>query len=142
MALLDFIKNRQQQPAEASQQKPETAKEMYSREASEGRAGQKPVEQIPDNAKSAARDLGARLDNASQPIQQTGPAQASAPEGASGPEPMRQKMTAQDKDAPELSPTSGQMGQTANEKEAAPAQESSEKSQRPTIARPTPSWER
>ena len=148
MAFLDFIKNRQQPGAEQSQQqKPETAKEMYTRQAEQERAGQKPVQQLPDSEKSQARELGARLDKATQHLRQDAAPQTPARADSTGSrEPMRQKMMAQDEHAPALSPTSAQRGQTANEKSPSPA--TSEKTpeqsqQRPqTIARPTPSWER
>jgi hypothetical protein len=148
MAFLDFIKNRQQSAAEQTQQqKPETAKEMYSRQAEQETAGQKPVQQLPDAEKSQARELGARLDKATQHVRQdAAPETPARADSTSSPEPMRQKMMAQDEQAPALSPTSAQLGQTANEKSPSPA--TSEKTpeqsqQRPqTIARSTPSWER
>jgi hypothetical protein len=155
MAFLDFIKYRQsgqQQPVDqsAQQPKPETAKEMYSRQAELERTGQKSVQQMPVAEKSQASALGARLDKATQHIQQNAPSQTPAPaDGTSGPEPMRQNMTGQDKAAPNLSPTSAQMGQTANEKTAAaPSQGETGNTQQPgrqtsqTMARRPPSWER
>jgi hypothetical protein len=46
MAFLDFIKNRQQASQEqSSQPKPETAREMYAREAQQERSNAKPVDQ-------------------------------------------------------------------------------------------------
>jgi hypothetical protein len=141
MSFLDFIKNRQQAEQEqASQPKPETAKEMYSRQAEQESAGRNAVAQIPDADKAQAKELGARLDKATQHIQQGASSSPEAPaDGASSPEPMRQNMTAQDKEAPALSPTSGQRGAVEHEQESpAPSQGS-----RPqTIARTTPSWER
>jgi hypothetical protein len=154
MAFLDFIKNRQAQPESAAQpsqqQKPETARQMYTQQAGQERAAQKSVQHIPEADKSEARDWGARLDKATQHIQHNGGAPAPAPADSTGsPEPMRQNMVAQNKSAPALSPTSAQLGQTANEKSAAqPSAENSkapEKSagqERQTMARRPPSWER
>jgi hypothetical protein len=152
MALLDFIKNRQQQPSgEQSQQpEPETAKEMYSRQAAQEKTDQKPVQQIPEADKSQAKELGARLDKATQHIQQGAPAQTPAPADSTGsPQPMAQKMMNQDTAAPALSPTSAQSGTRESQQEApAPSGESQAKAQgqsqdrAQTIARTRPSWER
>jgi hypothetical protein len=103
-----------------------------------------------DVEKSRARELGARLDKATQHLRQSAPAQTPTPsDSASGPEPMRQRMTGQDREAPALSPTTAQMGQTAREQEAGtPSQEqrpstpAKTQSRPQTIARTRPSWER
>jgi hypothetical protein len=154
MALLDFIKNRQGQSPTAEQQsqqqKPETAKEMYTRQATQERADQKPVQQIPEADKSQAKELGARLDKATQHIQQSAPALTPAPADSTGsPQPMAQKMMNQDTAAPALSPTSAQSGTRESQQEApAPSGESQTKAQgqsqdrAQTIARTRPSWER
>lgn len=155
MGLLDFIKNRQGQSQateqQSQQQRPETAKEMYTRQAAQERASQKPEPQIADAEKSKAKELGGRIDIVAQGTQQIAPAQTPAPQGgASSPEPQRQMMTGQDKVAPPLSPTSAQLGKAAKEQDApAPSQDAAAKSQersqeqaRRTIARTTPSWDR
>jgi hypothetical protein len=154
MALLDFIKNRDgQRPAaeqQSQQQKPENAREMHVLKDAQDKAALKPVPQMPEAEKLKAQELGARLDKATQHIQQNAPTHTPAPaDSTSGPEPMRQNMTGQDKTAPDLSPTSAQMGQVGHEKEAAaPSQEQAEKTQQPTqqpsqtVARRPPSWER
>jgi hypothetical protein len=153
MALLDFIKNRKQQPSteQTQNQKPETAKQMYAREAAQDRANQKPEPQIADAEKVKAKELGARIDAVAQETQQKVPAQTPAPEsGASSPEPQRQMMTAQDKVAPSLSPTTAQAGTPAAEQEKnalakgspAQSQQKSQEPPKPTIARRPPSWER
>ena len=154
MGFLDFIKERGQRPSaeqQSQQQKPETAKEMNTREAAQERPAQKSVAQISDADKSYARELGSRIDQAAQDIQQKAPAQTQAPEDGTGsPEPMRQNMMSQDKAAPALSPTSAQQGKTSNEQDGpAPSEDASSKSQessqeqtRQTIARRPPSWER
>jgi hypothetical protein len=154
MALLDFIKNRDgQRPAaeqQSQQQKPENAKEWHNRRDAELTAAQKPIREISEVDQSKARELGARLDKATQEIQQNAPASTPAPaDSTSSPEPMRQNMTGQEKSAPDLSPTSAQLGQTANEKAAAaPPQPEAEKTQQPgpqagqsKTQRP-PTWER
>jgi hypothetical protein len=147
MAFLDFIRNRQEQSADQSQsQKPETAREMYTREAGQG--AQRTVGELPEAAKEQAREIGARLDKATQHLRQDSAAPSPAPESTGSPEPMRQRMMGQDNAAPALSPTSAQRGAVAHEQESpAPSREESQSiardSQRPqTIARPTPSWER
>jgi hypothetical protein len=150
MAFLDFIRNRQEQSADQSSQsqKPETAREMYSREAGQGAPGQRAVGELPESAREQAREIGARLDKATQHLRQDSAAPSPAPESTGSPEPMRQSMMGQDNAAPALSPTSAQRGAVAHEQESpAPSREESQSiardSQRPqTIARPTPSWER
>jgi hypothetical protein len=150
MAFLDFIKNRQAQQQSVAQPKPETAREMYSRQAEQVRTTQKPVQQMSDAEKMRAREAGARLDKATQHLRQSAPAQTLTPsDSASGPEPMRQNMTGQEREAPALSPTTAQLGQTANEK-GVPEHSQEERTNAPaktqnrpqTIARTRPSWER
>ncbi len=156
MAFLDFVKNRQagQQQAVAGntqEQKPQTAKEMYTQQAAQEKATQKTVDQIPDADKAKAKEVGERIDKATQHLQKNAPAQPSVPaDGTGSPEPMRQNMTAQDKSAPSLSPTSAQKGTPATEKSAAspsteaPAkpQEKPPQRQPQTVPRRPPSWER
>src|SRR5579859_4501115 len=137
MAFLDFIKNREgQRPVaeqQSQQQKPENAREAHILKDAQDKAALKPVQQMPEADKSQARELGARLDKATQHIQQNTPALTSAPaDSTSSPEPMRQNMTGQDKAAPDLSPTSAQLGQVGHEKEAAaPSQEQAQKTRQP-----------
>jgi hypothetical protein len=74
MAFLDFIKDRaqtQQPVAQTSQQpKQESAKEMYTREASQEQATRKPVEQMPEAEKQkaveAAHPAAALMEKATQ----------------------------------------------------------------------------
>jgi len=148
MAFLDFIRNRQEQSAEQPSQKPETAREMYARQAEPGAAALRTVGELPDAAKEQAREIGARLDRATQHLRQDSAATSPSPESTGSPEPMRQSMLGQDNAAPALSPTSAQRGAVGHEQESsASSREESpsvaKDSQRPqTIARPTPSWER
>lgn len=149
MAFLDFIRNRQgqQQAAEpsAQQPKPETAREMYARQADP-----KPLDQLKQTDREQAKDLGARLDKAAQDIRpNAAPPAPSSSDGANSPEAMRQNMTGQENAAPSLSPTSAERGVTEQEKSAAsPSREDGQGSQQTsqersqTIARTTPSWER
>src|SRR5580658_11228328 len=128
MAFLDFIKNRQQQSSgeQTQQQKPETAKEKYSREAVQEKANKKPLDQMPADQQAKAAAVKERMEKATQHMSQNSAAPAAAPaDGASSPQPMRQNMTGQDKTAPALSPTSAQRGQTEKDspgKSNAPAE--------------------
>jgi len=150
MAFLDFIRNRQEHSAEQSSQtqKPETAREMYARQAEQGGAGERTVGELPEADKAQAREIGARLDKATQQLREDRVTPSPVPENAGSPEPMRQNMMGQDNAAPDLSPTSAQRGSVGHEQEAsAPSREESQSpardSQQPqTIARPAPSWER
>jgi hypothetical protein len=148
MAFLDFIRNRQEQSAAQPSQTPETAREMYAREAEQRPTGQRTVGELPEAAKEQAREIGARLDRATQHLRQDSAATSPSPESTGSPEPMRQSMLGQDNAAPALSPTSAQRGAVGHEQESsASSREESpsvaKDSQRPqTIARPTPSWER
>ena len=131
MALLDFIKNRQeQQPVseqQSRQQQPETAKQMYTREAVEAKAAEKPVAQIPESDKASARDIGSRVEQYSQDRAGNGPTAAPA-DSSAAPQAMRQDANGQDKSAPALSPTDGQVAKTALEKAPdSPSQGSQEK---------------
>lgn len=154
MSLLDFIKNRnasQQQSAEGKtpEQKPETAKAMYSREAAREKASQKPVESMSPEHQARAKAVGATLQKATQHIDRiahvppAGPADDAGNRGA-----VRQNQTGQDKTAPALSPTSAEVGRTAEGNAPAPSPEPPAKTQEKpagreqTLPRPRPSWER
>ena len=144
MAFLDFIKygNATQQTAANQSQKPETAKEMYTRQAAQEKPALKPLDQLPADQRAQVDAIKARLEKATQHIDKG--AQAPAPADAGGSrEAVRQNMTGQDKTAPALSPTSAQAGQPATEK-SPQAKEPQEKAPaRPqTLPRPRPSWER
>src|ERR1700722_20055853 len=100
MAFLDWIKSRgaaaKQQPVAQTQQKPETAKQMYAREAIQDAAARKPVSQMLETAKAEARSLGAAIQGGGdQPRQNPLSVSPSAGEGATSPQPMRQNMVAQ-----------------------------------------------
>ena len=159
MAFLDFIKNRQasQQPAVAEKTqgpKPETAKEMYTREAKEPGANGKSFAQLPPEKQADVASIKADLAKSTQTNQQAAPSNTpAAAEGSGSPQAMRQNATNQDKAAPSQSPTSAQMGSTQVEKKtAAPSQEPAGTPSKPsptpasprpqTLPRPRPSWER
>lgn len=153
MALLDFINNRnatQQQPANKSQeQKPETAKEMYTRQAGQDRANEKPLHQMPPNEQAKLESIKATLEKATQHRDHGAHTPGSAQgDSAGNREAVRQNMTGQDKTAPALSPTSVQVGQTTGKDAQAPSNESPTKTpdktdgRAQTMPRPRPSWER
>ena len=140
MALLDFIKNRnaaqQQSVANRPQeQKPETAKEMHTRQAAQDKAAERPI--TPEIKAQADRAM-ATINKASQHLQpQPAPA---APDGGS-PAAHLQKQNHQDNAQPALSPTDGAAGKTAaQDKEKAPEKPVSRTPQ--TVQRRPPSWER
>jgi len=146
MALLDFIKNRggQSQAAEQqSQPQTETAKQMYTREAAEEKVNAKaPDHGMTSEQRAIMSDVQAKLQSQSaQPSQ--APTPTPAPEGAANPQPMQQQGIADDRAAPEMSPTSGLASSRAQDVEGPSAPTSMPtKSQQQTIARPAPSWER
>jgi hypothetical protein len=156
MAFLDFVRNSgtgQEQSAAGNTQtqKPATAKEMYKQQAEQEKPGRKALNQMPPDQQAKVEAISAKLQKATQHIQQKNTVQPGAPsDSGASPEPMRQNMAGQDKAAPALSPTSMQAGITAAEKGAtAPSQESSAKSPekqalraRQTVPRRPPSWER
>ena len=113
MAFIDWIKEKvaaKQQPAPQAQQKPETAKEMYTRESAQDAAQRTPVAQMPESEKAKARELGETINNSSQPKPQNDNVKSETREGATSPQPMRQTMAQNDNHAPALSPTSAQRG--------------------------------
>jgi hypothetical protein len=139
MAFLDFIKNRnaspQQSVAKESQQ-PETAKQMYTREAAQAKS--KPVEQISPDEKAKAADIGTDLKKTMglHGPDGNGPAPAG---GAASPEAVRQNMTGQNRAAEALSPTNMHSGKPVEKETKEPEKP---KSPAPTVPRPRPSWER
>ena len=108
MALLDFIRNRdgQQQTAEPqSQQQPETAKQMYSREAAVDQSA-KPSDLVRSDQQARLAQAQDLFSKGTQESPSAAPLPAPAPEGgATSPQPMRQPMMGQEAVAPELSPT-------------------------------------
>lgn len=138
MALLDFIKNRnaqtQQPAAENTQaQKPETAKQMYTRQASEVKVAQRP---ITPEIKAQADRATAAMEKATQHQQAHS---APAPEGSSNTAHL-QNQNQQDKTQAALSPTDDAKGKTAGQEKQPKPEKAPERPQ--TIARRPPSWER
>jgi hypothetical protein len=153
MALLDFIKNRGGQNSapeqQSQQQQPETAKQMYTRQAAEEPAKAKPIAQIPPDQKARVESVKSDLQKATQVQGQSSEAPITAPQdSATSPQPMAQKSMGQDNVAPALSPTSAKDGvRPSDDKQNAPSEtlsrsEESAQPSRQTIARRPPSWER
>lgn len=143
MAFLDFIKNRGQQSAEqqSQQQKPEISHDA-SRQATQERVAATPTEYVRPEQQGRLAEVQALYNKGTQEASQPIPAPSPAPEdGTTNPQPMRQAMSGQDKAAPDMSPTSAQHGSRAEEVEG-PSAPTHTPSNRETIARPTPSWER
>jgi hypothetical protein len=115
MAFLDFMKERaqgQQPVAQTSQeQKPETAKQMYSREGAQEQATQKPVERMPEPAKQeavdAARPAAKLMEQATSHESKT----QDAPGGhADGKEALMHNQSGQEKSQEAMSPTDSHRG--------------------------------
>jgi hypothetical protein len=139
MSLLDFIKNRRSQQESTDQQpKPETAKEMYTREAIEENANR--VGATPDQEKRA-QQIGEEMRTATQSSPRLTTAPPDAPTDQSGNTAHLQNQSNQDKAQEALSPTDGFAGKTALQ-ETSVAQETTNERKQNTIARPAPSWER
>lgn len=144
MPLLDFIKNRNQPSAEQTEQpRQESAKQMYTRQASEEQAAPKPSEYVRPGQEAKVAEAQALFDKATQEPQSPTPPPTPAPEGATNPQPMQQQGMGQERTAPEMSPTSSIASARAQEVDGPSAPSSTPaKSQQQTVARPTPSWER
>jgi hypothetical protein len=154
MPFLDFIRNRnasrQQQVAQNTQErKPETARQMYARQGAQETAKLTPLDRLPAEQKAKVDAIKATLEKATQHIgQSVGTPSVSAPDTAGDREAMRQKMAAQDKAAPALTPTGMEAGRTAHDQSRTPANAPTPKapekaSPRPqTVPRPRPSWQR
>jgi hypothetical protein len=142
MALLDFIKNRNASPQQSvaettQQQKPETAKEMYSRQAVEDKANR--VAPTPDQ-EARAQKIGEEMRSAMQPQERSSPAPSNAPGEGGTNAAQLQNQNHQGKAQESLSPTDDARGKTAaHERQPAP-EKAAERPQ--TIARRPPSWER
>jgi len=136
---IDWIKSRnaarQQAVAEKPQErKPETAKEMYTRETAQEKTAQRPI--TPEIKAQADRAASAIKEGMQRPSQ----AEPAAPETGGSPTARLQKQDGQEKTQAALSPTDGAAGKT-------PSQESPKKpektTERPkTIPRTPASWER
>jgi len=144
MALLDFIKNRNQPSAEpAEQPKQETAKQMYTRQATEEQTAAKPAEYVRPDQQGRLAEAQALYSKGAQEVPQTTPSATPAPEGTANPQPMKQQLSGQETVAPDLSPTSAQASARAQDVEGPTAPASTPaKSQQQTVARSAPSWER
>jgi hypothetical protein len=146
MGMLDFIKNRgsRQQPPE--QAKPETAKQMYTREAAQEKPSARAINDLSAGDKASLSKAQELFAKGTRQAQESPAMPAPQAEGATAPQPMAQMSMNQDKSAPALSPTSAQQGTRAHEQESpASAKQNPSPSQeqaKPTMARRPPSWER
>jgi hypothetical protein len=143
MAFLDFIRNRGGQQAAVETQAPqaETAKQMYTRQAGDEQTATKPSELVHQNQRTRLAEAQALYDKGTQePPTPTHPP-SPAPAGAANPQPMQQQGIAEDRTAPEMSPTSGLASSRAQDVDG-PSAPAPAKSQQQTVARPAPSWER
>jgi len=141
MAFLDWIKNRRPQTQIAgTKPKPETAKEMYTRQAAQEKTN--PLDRIPADERAKLDAIKGTLERATQHQGRDVPTLAAPADAMGNREALRQNMAGQDKAAPALSPTTTQTGKRATEK--GPSRKTPESTaQRPqTVPRPRPSWER
>jgi len=148
MAFLDFIKNRDGQRSageqSSQQQQPETAKQMYARQATEEQGTPRFSELVQPRQQERLAEAQALYNKGTQ--EPPAPALPPAPTpagGAANPQPMQQPMMGQETVAPDMSPTSAQASARSQDVEgpstSAPAPA---KSQQQTMARLAPSWER
>ena len=147
MGLLDFVKNRNQQQQEKpqEQQKPETAKEMYTRQGQE-QGAQRSVNDLSPQETAKVEAVRSQLDKATS-HQRTESGQPQKQDNSSSPAAVRQNQNAQDKTAPNLSPTSGQAGRSSADQQPSKQEPSKQPEKTPeqrpqTMPRPRPSWER
>jgi hypothetical protein len=90
-----------------------------------------------------AAEAQALFDKATQAPQSPTPPPTPTPEGTANPQPMQQQGIGQERDAPEMSPTSSLASARAQEVDGASAPSSTPaKSQQQTVARPAHSMER
>ena len=145
--MLDFIKNRNsQQQSAAPPAQPETAKQMYTREAVQEKTAAKPLDRIPAEQQQKVEGIKADLQRATQHMGRDVPSASPTPTDATAnPQPMAQMSMNQEKTAAPLSPTTAQAGVRARAREssrtAAPRQEKPQ-DRAQTMARRPPSWER
>lgn len=137
MAFLDFLKQRQaeRQQTQATKPQPETAKQMYTREAARDNAAIKPV--TPELRAQAARVMSA-MDKASYHMQAS--SAQTAPATAGNPAAQVQNQHGQDRTQAALSPTDGVAGKTVTQDRVKPLETPKPKQQ--TVPRRPPSMER
>jgi hypothetical protein len=146
MALLDFVKNRQANQQQdvagkSQQQKPETAKQMYAREAAQEKTNAKPMDQMRPEQQAKVEQIKATLEKSTQHMNRDAAAPASAPANDGGNTAHMQKQNNQEKTQAALSPTDNTAGKTAiRGQDKTPEKAAPEKPQ--TLPRPRPSWER
>ena len=140
MGFIDWINNRKASEPVAHETKPENAKKMYARLDAQERADLRPIDRLSPEQLAKVDAIKERLKH--NALQMSGGDFTPSADGTNGNrEAERQKMTAQDKTAPALSPTSTQAGKTAPEN--APRKRPEKPPARPqTVPRTRPSWER
>ena len=135
MAFLDFLKRGQPARQQAEAPKPETAKQMYTREAAVESAAAKPI--TPEIKAQADRAM-ATMKKASQHVPPASPGVSA--EAAGSPAAQLQNQHGQGKTQAALSPTDGASGKTVSQDQVRPLETPKPKQQ--TVARRPPSWER
>ena len=128
-----------------------TGREMYTRRDAQERATRKPLDSLPPEQRAKVEEIKATLENATRHIHPQAPATSPAPGDESGHrEPLRQQMVAQERTAPNLTPTDMDAGRSAADwKGPEPPDKEPEKTadSRPGqrlqyLPRRPPSWER
>jgi hypothetical protein len=142
MAFLDWIRNRNQQQPVANkpqEQTPETAKQMYTREAAQDEAKRRSLTELPLAVQSRLDGIRETLQRATQYHDPNGGAAAPVG-GMANREALRQNMMGQDRSTPALSPTGMHAG-TPDSERISPL--ITPRVERPkTLPRTPPSWER
>jgi hypothetical protein len=138
MSFLDWMKQRSAPRQDVAQRPEPSWKKPQAQEQ------HNPVAQMSESEKAKAREIGERINRATQYLQGGGQAPQPAPENIGDSGPQRQNQVNQDKQAPALTPTDGDVGRTSQEPARTPPQKAPEKpsqtQQRPVRGRG--GWER
>jgi hypothetical protein len=137
MGFIDWIKNRnaaREQPQKTQERKPETAKEMYAREAVQEKAAERlitpEIKAQAEQAASAIRETGQRPSESAPAVPETG----------SSPIAQLQKQDGQENIQTALSPTDGTAGKMPSQERGKKPEKTVERPK--TIPRTPPSWDR
>lgn len=120
MAFLDWMKTRSA-PRQDVAQRPEPSWQKAQRQEQYN-----PVEGMSEADKARAREIGERINRATRHLEAGGRAQPSLAEAPGGNGPQRQNQVNQEKVAPALTPTDGNVGKTALEPVNRPSQKAPE----------------
>jgi hypothetical protein len=115
MAFLDWLKERPA-PRQDVTQRPEPSWQKYPAQEQYN-----PVAQMSESEKAKAREIGERINRATQHLQPGENSRPSPVEDASGNGPHRQNQSNQQRVAPALTPTDGNVGKTSQEAENRPS---------------------